>query len=207
MAKKEDPFEVVERLRLAEDVDPSLTKSWWWFRNNVKRLYVDQKLKYSDFKADRVPAPKTRKSGLMYMYLYNPKNKKTLKYYDLFPLVIITEINRKHITGLNLHYLSPRPRQQLLNTLRTVTTNEKYDATTRFKISYQYLNSLAKFKLFRPCFKKYIRKRLQTPMLLVPSNEWNVAINLPTEDFKKASIRTVHRDSINRVNGNRAPGT
>ena len=74
--------------------------------------------------------------GDMYMMMYDPKHKKTL-HITMIPLVIPVEPTKGGFYGLNLHYL-PHTLVQFLDALYDRTTNDKYDETTRFKLSYVY---------------------------------------------------------------------
>ena len=49
-------------------------------------------------------------SGRMFHFLYDPKGKKTLPYYDRFPLIFMVEKAKGGFYGLNLHYLPHKER-------------------------------------------------------------------------------------------------
>ena len=49
-------------------------------------------------------------TGRMFMYFYDPKHKKTLPYYDRFPLTFMVEKAEGGFYGLNLHYLPHKQR-------------------------------------------------------------------------------------------------
>tara|TARA_Y100000310_G_C20297887_1_gene630321 strand:- start:38 stop:643 length:606 start_codon:yes stop_codon:yes gene_type:complete len=200
MAKKEDPFSNIRNLRNLSGTDPAEQDSWRWFRRNVNKLYKGTKLGFDDVVQGLTESgPQTRKSGKMYMFRYLPKGMGTLPYYDTFPLVLTLTYTRKYVTGLNLHYLPPKYRQRLFNSLNDITNNKKYDNTTRIKMTYDILKSFKRFRFYKPCFKKYLRKRMRSEMLFVPPADWNIAINLPTEKFRKASKRRVWTDSVNSI--------
>lgn len=137
--------------------------------------------------------------GSMYMYFYDPKHRETLPYYDAFPLVIMVEPAPKGFYGINLHYLPPALRARMLDALMDITTNKKYDETTRFKLSYQLLKSSSKLKWFAPCFKRYLYEHIEASPVMVPADEWEIAVFLPTEQFNKANKRSVWKDSRQRV--------
>jgi mRNA-degrading endonuclease RelE of RelBE toxin-antitoxin system len=112
-----------------------------WFSKNVKKL---GKLGPSVLKDDRLNKTKIR-SGDMVMYTYNPKHKQTLPYYDTFPLSIIVGKVKGGFTALNLHYLPPKVRAIFLDKLNDVANNQKFDDSTKFKITYkprQNINTL-----------------------------------------------------------------
>ena len=73
--------------------------------------------------------------GNMYMYFYDPKHKETLPYYDRFPLTIVVEPAKGGFRGINLHYLPNALRAKFLDGLMDITTNKKYDESTKFSLS------------------------------------------------------------------------
>lgn len=138
------------------------------------------------------------KIGDMFFYVYDPKHKKTLPYYDNFPLVFPLEFYKDGFLGINLHYLPPRDRAILLGQLLSFTNNKKYDETTRLKISYKALKNAG--TIHKPCIKRYLYNHVRTKFIRINANEWDNAIFLPVEAFQKASKQKVWRDSkrINR---------
>jgi hypothetical protein len=141
-----------------------------------------------------VEVPKA-KIGDMVMYHYDPAGRLTLPYYDAFPLIIVVGPAKKGFYGLNLHYLPPKVRAIFLDKLSTIANNSKYDETTKLKISYNLLKSTKNYKYFKPCFKHYLNKQVDSNIMKVEASEWNIAIFLQTESFKKAGKTKVWADS------------
>lgn len=133
--------------------------------------------------------------GNMYMYLYDPKYKEELPYYDRFPLVIPFKIDKTHVWGLNLHYLGLKERAILFTAIYDLTNNKKYDQTTKFKLTYEMLNKAAKFKYFKPCVKCYLKSHLRSKPLLIQPEQWDICLFLPLERFHKATRTQVFADS------------
>lgn len=121
--------------------------------------------------------------GRMFMFLYDPKYKETLPYYDRFPLILMVGPAKKGFYGLNLHYLPPRQRAIFFDRLMDFTNNKKYDETTRFRLSYDLLNSTAKLRAFAPCFKHYLTEHVTSKTVEILPNEWEIALFLPTDSF------------------------
>jgi len=121
--------------------------------------------------------------GRMFMYLYDPKHKETLPYYDKFPLILMVGPAKGGFYGLNLHYLPPRQRAMFFDRLYDFTNNKKYDETTRFRLSYDLLSSAAKLRAYAPCFKRYLYAHISSKTVEVLPNEWEIALFLPTESF------------------------
>lgn len=133
--------------------------------------------------------------GSMYMYYYDPKHKKTLPYYDMFPLVFPYKKTQDGFMGINMHYLPLTYRAKLMDALYDVTNNKNFDETTKLKMNYQVLNSASKFKYFAPCVKHYLTEHLRSRFLYVYPSEWDIALFLPLERFQGASKQKVWAES------------
>jgi len=163
-----------------------------WLQKRVQKLGP---LTVAILKDDRLTARGGAKSGEMVMYTYDPKLKKTLPYYDTFPLTIVVGPAKGGFYGINLHYLPPKIRAIFLDKLNDVATNQKFNATTKFKITYALLKATKNYKYFKPCFKHYLTKGVTSKIMKVSASEWNIAIFLQTSTFKKASESVVWSDS------------
>jgi hypothetical protein len=122
--------------------------------------------------------------GFLYLFNYNPKMKDELPYYDRFPLVFPFHAEEDGFLGMNLHYIPHLYRAKLMDNLYGLLNNNKYDETTK-----------------KPCVKKYLNSHVQSKFLLIPANEWDIALFLPLERFAKKTMTQVHRDSRVYING------
>ena len=169
-----------------------------WYRNQAGKLT-------SNVSATRFErGMESRKTdslefGQMYAFKYDPKMKKTLPYYDTFPLIFPIAIESDGFIGINFHYLPPILRAKLMDSLYSTLTNKKYDDTTRLRISYSILQSAAKFRYFKPTVKKYLRSHVRSSFLEINVNEWDMALFLPTESFRKADTGRVWEDSRKKI--------
>lgn len=143
------------------------------------------------------------KPGSMYMYLYDPKTKDTLPYYDRFPLVFPWRVESGRFWGINLHYLPLPYRAQLMDSLYDVRSNSRYDETTKLRINYQILNSASKFRYFKPCIKQYLFNQMQSKFVYVYPSEWDIALFLPLERFEKASKTQVWAQTRKLISENK----
>lgn len=134
--------------------------------------------------------------GKMYMFVYDAKLKDVLPYWDQFPLIFPIERYSDGFLGINLHYLPPILRAKLMNALFDTINNKRYDARTKLQISYRLLNGSARYKLFKPCVKRYLYTHMRSKFLNIGIEDWDMALMLPTERFKKQSKTTVWKDSI-----------
>jgi hypothetical protein len=131
----------------------------------------------------------------MYMFLYNPKTKDTLPYWDRFPMVFPFRIVKGGFYGINLHYIAPKFRALLMDSLYSTINNTEFDETTRLKITYKILNGASKYRWFKPCVKHYLRPYMSSDLLYISPHEWNLAMFVPSEQFKQTTKKQVWEDS------------
>jgi hypothetical protein len=137
----------------------------------------------------------TIQPGSMYMYMYDPKYKDTLPFYDRFPLVFPFRVESDRFWGINLHYLPLPYRAILMDGLYDLANNTRYDESTKLRLSYQTLSRASKFRYFEPCVKQYLFSQLNSKFMYVYPSEWDIALFLPTERFTKASKTQVFAQS------------
>lgn len=133
--------------------------------------------------------------GHMYMFYYDAKHKETLPYYDTFPMIFPFKKVQDGFLGINLHYLPLQHRAKLMDGLYELTTNERYDQTTKLRLSYKFLESASKYRFFKPTVKHYLTDHVRSRFLYVYPSEWDIALFLPLERFEGATKQQVWRDS------------
>ena len=188
-------FQKLELEAFKAGINPRTKEAQDWFRRRAQQL---RRVNRQDLlSADEVKLVNRQNAliGSMNMFFYDPKTKETLPFYDRFPLAIIVGPAEKGFYGLNLHYLPPVLRAKLLDSLLDITSNKKYDETTKFQISYNMLNSSAKMKYFRPCFKHYLTQHVRSRLGRVPAPEWEIATFLPTASWEKSNSANVYKQS------------
>ena len=163
-----------------------------WYRDRARTTRIQPQ---TLIKSDRERLTSRVMIGRMYHFFYDPKHKKTLPYYDRFPLIFPFKRVRGGFLGINLHYLPLRLRAKLMDELYGLTRDNRYDEDTRLKISYNVLNGAAKYKYFKPCVKHYLTPHVKSSFLEVYAAEWDIALFLPTERFVGAGKGKVQADS------------
>jgi len=94
--------------------------------------------------------------------------------------------------GMNFHYLPPLLRFRLLERMQATATDRRFDSRTKFEVSY---DDVRRIKIVKPTIKKYLYSYVQTGFLRINADEAAIAIYLPVQRFKKASVATVYSDS------------
>tara|TARA_B100001079_G_scaffold237141_1_gene219978 strand:- start:166 stop:762 length:597 start_codon:yes stop_codon:yes gene_type:complete len=164
-----------------------------WFKEKIKQAGASARMRAVTPKQLLKRQPEDNiMLGKMFFYKYDPKWAKKLPYWDMYPLVFPFEKAPGGFYGLNLHYIPPRDRAILMDSLNQYANNDKYDKTTRLQLSYQLLK---KYGRAVPCVKRYLGDHVVSQTVRVDADEWEIAIFLPVERFQKESKKTVWKDS------------
>lgn len=170
-----------------------------WFRERLRRLVKGQYdpeteheeavRSYAQMRS-RVKNP----IGRLSYFIYKAEYDEQLPYWDKTPLTIMYNEDRLHMYGMNLHYVHPKIRALILETL----INKLIDANREeayLDISYSTIQSLITMKYMKPCLKTYLKKNmLFMPVVLKPES-WQKAIMLPTATWQRATDRKVWTSS------------
>lgn len=192
-------FDNILKQGARQGIVPARTKfAREWYRSAAENLYSRR------ISADTILKDETRvvdniTYGYMYGFVYDPKWKKELPYYDQFPLIFPVEFHQDGFTGINFHYLPHVLRAKLMDALYTTINNRLYNDTTKIRISYDVLKGASRFRAFKPTLKKYLRNHIRSNFLQISSKEWDIALFLPTENFKKATKDQVWSDSRKKM--------
>ena len=159
-----------------------------WFRDKIKEfgqpgamdLIRDGKQKNTHF------------FGRLNMFFYDPKLKKTLPYYDRFPLVLPLERYSDGFLGINFHYLPINLRIRLLDRMVDFSNNTEFDESTTLDVDYTGVKGI---RLVKPTLHRYLAGRVKTNFRRIDADEFTVAALLPVQRFSKASESEVYRDS------------
>lgn len=167
-----------------ESIQTSTRRSEDWLKNKLLRQDFDSK--YLTARPE---------IGNMYQFVYKPKLRDVLPYWDRNPLIILINKTSSFFTGLNLHYLSPKFRAILLDNLMVFATDVNMTDETKLILSWRLLRSVAKYKLARPTVKRYLYSNVVTKFAFIPAEDWENAIFLPTARFVGKSNNEVYTES------------
>ena len=162
-------FDEISKLR------KSGKEPYQWYRNRIKELGTPSQAQLiRDGKiTGRV------NFGALNMFIYDPKLKNKLPYYDTFPLVLPIERYRDGFLGINFHYLPYALRAQLLSRL---DPNANYSA-------------LKNVRLVKPTLKRYLNSNVRSRFRKLEEEDFMTAIMLPVQRFRKSSASKVWSDS------------
>jgi len=190
-------FQQISDQGRAEGIDDSIRQrdARTWYRDAADKVTSVNKQRMMTDKQNIKDQIKANDIGRMYMFFYDPKHKKTLPYYDTFPLVFPIDFKSDGFLGINLHYLPHMLRAKLMDAIYQTINNKKYDDTTKLNISYSILSSASRYKYFKPCIKHYLWNNVRSKYLNIEPRNWDSALMLPTERFQKATNQKVWKDS------------
>jgi len=162
-------FDEISKLR------KSGKEPYQWYRNRIKELGTPSQAQLiRDGKiTGRV------NFGALNMFIYDPKLKNKLPYYDTFPLVLPIERYRDGFLGINFHYLPYALRARLLSRL---DPNANYSA-------------LKNVRLVIPTLKRYLNSNVRSRFRKLEEEDFMTAIMLPVQRFRKSSASKVWSDS------------
>jgi hypothetical protein len=168
-----------------------------WLQEKIKELKKPEIAKIaSNIKSETDRNAKRFRLGMLYCFFYDPKTKADMPYWDKFPMVLVLEKYNDGFLGLNLHYLPPKYRIAFMSKLMKYALLNDEDDIMRMKISYDILQASKRYVEFKPCLKRYLNSQIRSRMLTIKPSEWDVAIQLPLQQFKGAKDVKVWKDSV-----------
>ena len=186
-------FDILQAGAFRAGIQARTDQSRNWFSRQVKQLGTVNRNKL--MRDDALDPTANPKIGDMIMYFYDPKMKNELPYYDKFPLTILVQPTKGGFQGLNLHYLSPKVRALFLDRLMDLAPKNVTDSTRLARLRYNTIKGANKYKEFRPCFKQYLMSQVKSRIVRVPMTDWEIAVFMPTQQFKKVKDESVWRYS------------
>lgn len=164
-------------------------KSQEWFMKTIK----------AGVKGHQVVKPQV---GRIYTFAYDAKYKDTLPYWDVFPLIIClgdskTKAGNTVMMGLNLHYVTPKARQQFLEALlKQYASTPSLSNKTRLKIKWSDVKGM---RGSDHMIKAYLPGHIKTKLIEIAPKDWSTVVYLPTYRFlskgKNYDARKVWKDA------------
>lgn len=197
--KEERPFGHAVELAQARGIRPKTTQSLNWYKQyTVKHFSAFNSWQDVKNQGETLLARHIEFGGV-YTFMYSPKHKETLPYYDSTPLVIPFKDEGATFMAFNLHYLPLPYRALVLDLLYKITTNSN-SKNQKLNAKYEVIMSLSKSNLFKPCIKRYLKSHMKSRLLEFKPEHWEIAIFLPIASFHKKGQAFVHSESMKQAN-------
>jgi len=169
-----------------------------WFRDIVKKTRAAA-FPASTGRAEIMDERNTGVSGRpsigkLYLFQYDAKYKDILPYWDVWPLIFPFDFARNGFYGINLHYLPPNARIDLmLRLIKAEGLGGKIRDNYKLKLSYDIITNYPPAK---PCIKRYLFSHVQGKGFYgIKGEDWSYAASLPLQKFRGASNNTIWGDS------------
>lgn len=172
-------FEKYSKLAREAELQNGTLRSKEWFRKLVSN---QPDISSIDKVTKNLPVVTKIKTGQLITFQYDAKLKEVLPYWDRYPLVLVTSITEDGWRGINFHYLHPRMRARIL------FDQQKRDVPI-------IENEIAKMSE-----KRYLANRISRRPRLIEEDLWELAIQLPFENFQKAAKQIVWNKTSKKVN-------
>ena len=122
------------------------------------------------------------KPGHLIFSHYNAKDKENT--YDQTPLVLILKINKRHILGLNFHWIPFSMRVNLVKHIIKINAGAIRQRKP-LKFSYKQLKPMLKSLGYAPCIRLYIKRRFGRQGVVIPNYMLMEMARLKTETFTR----------------------
>ena len=132
--------------------------------------------------------------GNMYLFQYQAKWADKLPYWDMWPLIFPFDYAKNGFYGINVHYLPPNARTDLMvRLIKAQGTGGNMNENFRLKLNYDIITN---FKPAIPCIKRYLFGQVQGKGLYgISGDDWSYAAALPLQKFQKESAKYVWNKS------------
>lgn len=200
LKKQTSTLNIVDKIRkaaLTNAIQRQTLDAKFWFSEKLRDLFSYNRqrlLTDHNFKQRNTPL-----IGRMYMFVYDPKLKEVLPFYDKFPLIIMMGPAPGGFYGLNLHYLHPIHRAIFLDLIMGNLNNTVMNETTKTLFTYELLKRTQRMRYFKPTFKHYLTDHIKSRISLVMPEDWEIVAFLETANWQKANRYAVWNDSRNKI--------
>lgn len=134
--------------------------------------------------------------GELALFGYDAKYKDKLPYWDSFPLIIVTSIRGNGFSGLNLHYMPVQARKDIIKYMIHHKNRSKTGMSYARKVV-PLLEQISKSDI-NFCYKNYLASHVMSKFVIVGNDYWELACELPLQQFNKATAREVWADRNKR---------
>ena len=169
-----------------------------WFKNIVKqtqRAAFPAATGRKELTGDRnIGVTRKPLIGSLYLFQYQAKWDEKLPYWDMWPLIFPFDYAKNGFYGINLHYLAPNDRTDLMIRLIKAQGGSG-NLTERYRLKLSY-DIITKFKPAIPCIKRYLFGQVRgTGLYGIAGEDWSYAAALPLQKFQKQSAKYVWTQS------------
>lgn len=180
-----------------------------WFRRRISKDLNRNRLSMihnsGDFKR-RTGRENRTLIGRLYYFQYEAveAGDAELQVYDQFPMIFVfntslSKDGKKLIHALNMHYLTPKERAFVYLKLMKIKNRKGWTDTTKLKISWELIKQLMSSHLYEKAVHTYRVDRLQSRMIEIVPEDWEIAVFLQLAHWKHVKGDAVSQKGIRRA--------
>ena len=196
--KQERPFGYAVEQAQAKNISAQTTQSLNWYRQYTAKNLSNFNTWQSVKDQGETLLAKQVEFGGIYTFMYSPKYKETLPYYDTTPLVIPFKDEGNTFLAFNLHYLPFRYRAIVLDMLYKITTDNS-SPKRKLNAKYEVIMQMGRSDFFKPCIKRYLKSHIKSRLLEFKPEHWEISLFLPLASFQKMGQSRVHAESMAKI--------
>ena len=147
---------------------------------DIEQLYVKRKIRQPGILDGRLIRTNAQ-NGMFYTFIYDPKGKDYLEYYDRVPLIIVLSSDKDGFTALNWHLIEPEERVLMYDLMLRYKRGVNYRAY--IDMTWDRIKSMKMFRMGKPIIRRYLYKQIRSKIIRVPDDDWEVMLMLPTQRF------------------------
>lgn len=171
-----------------------------WLKESLRGINKTQKGKASDYTeilSDKDRNLKRRLLGQVVLFRYKPSSQ--VKFFDRYPLVIITNITGSGFSGINLHYIPPMDRMRMILLMGSLLFNRKETDIQKIRVKVlSLLNKKIFAKYYGTVFNNYTTKNILGKPKITTPEEWTNFAFLPV--FKGINPSKLYSEVLKEVN-------
>lgn len=133
-------------------------------------------------------------TGQILHYVYNPKYKDSLPFWDQYPTIIVLNQNSRYVLGLNIHFVPTAIRKKIIHFLLKKNVHNIKKGKP-IQASYLLFKSLLRKLNATICIRKYIKIRMSNNCVVPTSYESYIdsAIKLNTKKIYGMSQDAIYK--------------
>lgn len=131
--------------------------------------------------------------GKLYAFIYDAKHKDTLPFWDKYPLIVFLGTSKSKVagttlfSGLNLHYIPPKTRQQFLEELlKRYSSTDTISNNTRLKVDWSKVKG---FQGADKMIKSYLPGHVKGRFVEIKPSDWANVVLMPLQQFQSQGKR------------------
>ena len=154
--------------------------SYKWFKNQMKK-YIPKSKKDAEYK--KMERRRITSGSIITFKYKNPvgKGKKSLRFFDEYPVDVILAIKGNDMLCLNFHY-APRVFRKSILAYVIKMNKQQIKNDKRFVLTYNEMKQYLKRNGLELMIHRYKVNRI-TNLKYVKSSEWKYVLELPSEKF------------------------